>query len=102
MIWAINISSLKYNQVIKDLFPMHDKYALLGQHWGHKALKLRTIKTILTKPKAAVGEKNIFLTNHLKGVEKEWRHFLYVPSRSIRDYFGEQIAYYFTFCSYYT
>jgi len=31
----------------------------------------------------------IFLTDHLKGLEKEWRHLFYVPSTGIRNYFGE-------------
>ena len=32
---------------------------------------------------------DIFLTDDVKGLEKEWRHFLYVPSTAIRNYFGE-------------
>jgi len=69
--------------ILLDTFPLHDKYQLLGQNRSHKARGLQNIKTIMARNGKTEDISDIFLASHLKGLESQWRHFLYVPSTAI-------------------
>ena len=97
---TLNSKAAKRSKVLVNSFPFHNRFTLFGE----KRMEDDDKSTLI--PSGLKGQKLVheetFEDVVPKGLSSDWSNWVLTPSTKIRDYFGEKVAMYFSFLSFYT
>ena len=86
---------------IIELFPLHNYYELKGSK-EFKTNSWKMIEDFIVKNEIQNEDREIFEPEKQSYITKQWWNLILCPASKIWNYYGEKIAMYFSFLSYYT
>ena len=97
---TLNSLVAKQSNLLVNSFPFHNRFTLFGEKRMKDESKSTSTQIGLKGIKLAHQE--IFEDTVVKGLSHNWSNLILTPSTKVRDYFGEKVAMYFSFLSFYS